>query len=89
MRRSRGLGDVYKRQIEDVRRGDIVHTLDGEKMVTDVWDPETLEFGEPECYEVTFEDGSNVICSGQHPFLTESGWVDAEDLISGNTVLKL
>jgi hypothetical protein len=75
--------------IEDIKRGDIVHTLDGEKMVTDAWTPETLEFGEPECYEVSFEDGTSVTCSGQHPFLTDSGWIDAEDLSIGIEVKKL
>jgi len=75
--------------IEDIKRGDIVHTLDGEKMVTDAWTPETLEFGEPDCYEVTFEDGTTIACSGQHPFLTDSGWIDAEDLSAGVEVKKL
>jgi hypothetical protein len=75
--------------IQDIVRGDIVFTLDGEKMVTATWTPETLEFGEPECFEVTFEDGTSVVCSGQHPFLTDSGWVDAEDLTSGSIVKKL
>lgn len=75
--------------VETITRGDIVQTLDGEKMVTHSWNPETLEVGEPECYEIEFEDGYIVTTSNQHPFLTHDGWVDAEDLQVGTSVLKL
>lgn len=77
------------KSVETIERGDIVYTLDGEKMVTDCWTPETLEFGEPECYEVSFEDGTTVTCSAQHPFLTDSGWIDAEDMSIGIEVKKV
>ena len=75
--------------IEKLERGDIVLTLAGEKMVTHTWNPETLEFGEPDCYEIEFEDGYKVTVSNQHPFLTKEGWIDAEDLREGSVVLKL
>lgn len=77
------------KEIQDISRGDIVLTLDGEKMVTNSWTPETLQFGEPECYEVEFEDGYKVTVSNQHPFLTKDGWIDAEDLTEETVVLKL
>jgi RecA/RadA recombinase len=77
------------KEIQDVTVGEIVHTLDGEKMITHTWTPETLEFGEPECYEIQFEDGHVVTVSNQHPFLTSNGWVDAEDLVEGTEVLKI
>jgi intein/homing endonuclease len=76
------------KEIQDITVGEIVHTLDGEKMVTHTWTPETLEFGEPECYEIEFEDGHIVTVSNQHPFLTKNGWIDAEDLTIGSEVLK-
>jgi len=77
------------KSIEEIVVGDIVCTLEGEKLVTHTWTPETLEFGEPECLEIEFEDGYVVTVSGQHPFLTHDGWVDAEDLIVDDEVLKL
>lgn len=77
------LGD---KAIEEIQPGDIVLTLQGEKLVTHSWNPETLEFGEPECYEIEFEDGYTVICSNHHPFLVGDQWVDAEDLNEGDVV---
>jgi RecA/RadA recombinase len=77
------------KEIQHISVGEIVRTLDGEKMVTHTWTPETLEFGEPECYEVEFEDGHIVTVSNQHPFLTANGWIDAEDLVTGVEVLKV
>ena len=74
------------KNIEDIKVGDIVKTLSGSKLVTDTWNPDTLEFGEPECYEVEFEDGTSVVCSNHHPFLVNEEWVDAEDLRVGDHV---
>lgn len=71
-------------EIQNIHVGDMVNTLDGPKLVTHTWTPETLEFGEPECYEVEFEDGSTVKCSNHHPFLIGDEWVDAEDLQVGD-----
>jgi intein/homing endonuclease len=48
--------------------------------VSHAWNPETLEFGNPPCYEIEFEDGSVVKCSNHHPFLVDGEWVFAEDL---------
>ena len=69
--------------IEDFTVGDRVQTLLGLKAVTNVWDPETLDDGEPECFEITFEDGHSVICSDAHKFLIDEEWVQAKDLIVG------
>lgn len=80
--------DDSTKSIEDIKIGDLVATMQGPKMVTDTWDPETLEFGTPECYEVEFDDGSKVICSNHHPFLVNNEWIDAEDLKPGMQVVK-
>ena len=61
----------------------MVKTLDGDKEVTAVWNPETLDDGEPECFEVEFEDGYKVICSDKHKFLISGEWVEAKDLAVG------
>lgn len=75
--------------IEEIVKGTIVPTMAGNKLVTETWTPDTLEFGEVDCYELEFEDGFKVVVSGQHPFLTENGWVDAEDMREGDVALKL
>jgi hypothetical protein len=68
------------KKIEDFNIGDKVITLNGDKIVTHVWNPETLEEGEPECYEITFEDGYSVTVSDKHKFLVNGKWIEAKDL---------
>jgi RecA/RadA recombinase len=75
------LPDGTTKAVEDFIEGDTVQTLDGPKEVTAVWNPDTLEDGEPECYEVTFEDGHTVICSDTHKFMIGDQWVEAKDLV--------
>ena len=81
--------DGSLKSIELVRVGDIVKTLNGENEVTDIWNPETLVNGNPECFEVEFEDGTKVIVSENHPFLTENGWLPARSLTENVNVVSL
>jgi RecA/RadA recombinase len=69
--------------VQDFKVGDKVITLSGEKSVTHVWNPETLENGTPECFEIEFEDGYKVICSDKHKFLISNKWVEAKNLYIG------
>ena len=69
--------------VEDFNVGEKVITLDGEKEVTHVWNPDTLDEGTPECYEIEFEDGHTVTCSDKHKFLIGGEWVEAKDLVVG------
>lgn len=71
------------KEVQNITTNDKVYTLIGEKEVTAVWDPFTLEEGEPECFEVEFEDGYKVICSNNHQFLIDGLWVEAKDLSQG------
>jgi RecA/RadA recombinase len=66
--------------IEDFMIGDEVVTLDGLRKVTQVWNPETLDDGEPEAFEVVFDDGYKVICSDEHKFLVDGRWIEAKNL---------
>lgn len=77
------LADGSMKTVEDFTVGDLVKTLDGDKSVTAIWNPDTLEDGEPECYEIEFDDGYKVICSDKHKFLIEKRWVEAKDLVVG------
>jgi len=80
--------DGSTKNVEDIKVGDIVSTLQGPKAVTDTWDPTTLEFGHPECYEIEMDDGTKIICSNHHPFLVGDQWIDAEDLVPGMEIVK-
>ena len=69
------------KSVELFQPGDIVITKMGPKEVTHVWNPETLLDGEPECYEIVFEDGHTVICSDKHKFIVDGQWIEAKDLV--------
>lgn len=76
--------------IEDINTGNIVLTSDGPKEVTHTWNPETLLDGNPECYEVEFEDGSKIVCSENHRFKNANGyWAYVESLSPGDELLKV
>ena len=66
--------------VQDFIVGDTVMTLAGEKKVTNVWNPDTLDEGEPECFEIEFEDGHTVTCSENHKFLVDGQWIEAKNL---------
>lgn len=71
------------KKVEDFEIGDFVNTLSGNMKVEHIWNPETLEEGTPECYEITFEDGYSVTVSDKHKFLIDGKWIEAKDLIEG------
>lgn len=71
-------------EIQNIQPGTLVETLVGQREVTRTWTPHTLANGEPECYKITFEDGSSVVCSDSHEFLIDGDWVEAQDLKVGD-----
>ncbi|ALY07082.1 hypothetical protein VmeM32_00093 [Vibrio phage vB_VmeM-32] len=79
------MGDGTTKSVEDIEVGEYVKTLVGTSIVTHTWNPDTLEVGEPECYEIEFEDGYKVTCSDKHRFLVMQDdipvWVEAKNLI--------
>lgn len=77
------MADGSLRQIQDVESGELVSTKLGAREVTNTWTPETLAEGTPECYEIEFDDGTQVQCSARHKFLIDGTWVCAEDLVEG------
>jgi len=77
------LSDGSNKPIDQIEVGDIVITRDGARDVTHTWDPNTLLEGEPDCYELEFEDGHKVVCSDTHPFSVHGQWVQAQDLKVG------
>lgn len=74
------MADGSLKNIQDVVPGEQVKTNQGFGVVEYIWNPETLEDGNPECYQIEFEDGSSVVCSAGHKFLVDGQWVEAKDL---------
>jgi len=71
------------KRVEYFAPGDVVVTKYGKNVISHVWNPETLENGNPECYEITFDDGYTVTCSDAHKFIVDGKWVSAKDLLVG------
>lgn len=76
-----------EKNIEDIKVGDYViaddHTT---TKVINAWTPETLEVGYADCYEITFEDGSKVQCTGEHKFLVDGVWTELKRIQPGTFV---
>lgn len=83
------MADGSTKEIQNISVGDMVSTKLGDKPVTSIWNPDTLEFGTPDCCEIQFEDGTKIVCSESHPFLVQGKWVDAVDLDVGVDVSVL
>ena len=66
--------------IEDIKPGDEIITNYGKNTVTYSWNPDTLDEGTPECYEIEFEDGHKVVCSENHKFLINGTWIEAKNI---------
>lgn len=77
------------KNVEDIEVGELVKTLNDDNLVTHIWNPETLDIGEPECCEIEFEDGLIVRCSDTHKFLINGNWVEAKDLMESDDVLAV
>lgn len=65
-------GDVG---IDELKIGELVHTLDGPMLVS-----ETHEYDAHEIYELEFDDGTTVECTADHKFLIKGEWVRVADL---------
>tara|TARA_B100000929_G_scaffold290599_1_gene284969 strand:+ start:102598 stop:103557 length:960 start_codon:yes stop_codon:yes gene_type:complete len=81
-------------EIQNIQEGDMVMSKEGPRKVDHIWDPETLEEGNPECLRLTFDDGYQVECSEKHRFLVknENGdeeWVMAKDLTEGMDLISI
>ncbi len=86
------MADNTYKEIQDIKEGDFVKTLIGDKEIEHIW-----EFEKP-TFKVEFEDGSALECSEDHRFfigesdddpLDDSNWVYAKDLIEGDLVSKV
>lgn len=71
--------------IEEIKVNDIVSSPYGKRKVTHIWNPETLDEGNPVCYRLVFSDGYKITVSGNHKILsTNNEWICAKDMIDAN-----
>jgi len=75
-------GEIYQTAIENVVCGDTIRNASGVDVVSDVHRREVqyavkVEFGE-----------ASIITSPNHPFFTQRGWVGAQDIKPGDSVLR-
>ncbi len=63
-------------KIENLKIGDYVSTLYGDKRVT-----ETFVFNDKEVFELCFDDGTTVKCSGDHKFLVNGEWLTVYNML--------
>lgn len=83
------MSDGLYKNIEDIKVGDSVMTLCGNREILNTW-----EFNKP-TYTVEFEDGSVITCSKDHRFYIgdengdvndEKNWIYAKDLVEGDEI---
>lgn len=81
--------DNSTKNIEDIKKGEKVMTLEGPKEILDTW-----TFDKP-VIEVEFEDGSVITCSEEHRFfiggdyMNDANWIYAKDLVEGSEILQI
>lgn len=87
------MADGTLKNIEEVKVGDLIKTPSGVDTVTHAWTPDTLEDGNPECFEIEFEDGYSVTVSDKHKFLVSEKdnfmWVEAKDLTTDHNIVAV
>lgn len=83
------MADGTIKEIQDIQVGEYVKTAVGDHEVTHIWNPTTLEIGEPECYEIEFEDGTTYTISDNDHLFVDGKLVKVKDLQVGDLVDKI
>lgn len=73
-----------EKSIAEVSLGDIVFTADGCGEVSAISKRKAQQI-----YKVTLNDKRIIRCTGNHPFLSEQGWVECKNLERGSFVVSL
>lgn len=69
--------------IDELRTGDFVSTLFGDREIE-----QTFKFDNKDVYELTFDDGNVIRCSGEHRFLSNGKWISATDMLKSAQNMK-
>jgi hypothetical protein len=83
------MADGTAKNIEDIRVGDVVVTLDGDIDVI-----ETFQFNDKEVFEIELETGEIIQATGEHKFLTQTSsdqlvWKTLNDLSEDDEILQV
>ena len=80
------MSDGSYKLINDVKVGEYVQTMDGDKKVLDTFEHDTSTF-----YELQFEDGSILKCTPSHKLMVlrdgKNVWVEAVDLEESDEIV--
>lgn len=79
--------DNSVKMIKDVIVGDFVKTRYGAKEVLATYSNEDLKDNDEDMYEIEFEDGSIVQCTGNHMFERNGVWVETKFLKENDNLL--
>ena len=66
--------DGYVEKISNLKVGDFVKTLDGDKIIEDIF-----EYDNCDVLEIEMEDGEIIKCTPNHKFLVKENWSSDED----------
>lgn len=86
------MSDMSEKKIKDIKKGDLVKSyslasksfVDSEVEAVIVQDKTDLL----PWYCVELANGKSIICTEDHPFLTNKGWVQAKDLIETHELIE-
>jgi DNA repair protein RadD len=73
-----------KKRIDKVRLGDIVYNAAGIGEVLAISKKTIKEY-----YVVNLSNGKSIKCTGNHPFLSESGWIECRNLVEGSIIISI
>lgn len=76
--------DQGPKRVDEVRLGDIVYNATGYGKVEAVSEKKSRNI-----YKVKLNDGTEIRCTGNHPFLSEYGWVKARELEEGRKLFSI
>lgn len=76
------------RPISDIKAGDMIISYDGENFVPDEVVNVISQKLDKSWLRLTLEDGKEIICTEDHEFLTNRGWVQARNLTKEDDIVS-
>ena len=77
------------KQIEKLRPGDVIYTLNQLGFITTTTVAEVFDNGIRECFEVRSKSGHRSVATSDHEFLTTNGWFETEHLTQNDRLVEV